>query len=87
MGRDVEGAGGGVRWLEGGIRGDNEVMVLAFFNLEQSLSQLHPEQSYLLYCDKGLMSRIQAQLMREKVSLKWEFLNLNYSILGKYAAI
>ena len=48
------------------IAGDNEVIVVAFFNLEQSLSQLRPEQSYLLYCDKGLMSRIQAQLIREK---------------------
>ena len=50
--------------------GDNEVIAVAFFNLEQSLSQLHPEQSYLLYCDKGLMSRIQAQLMREKGFIK-----------------
>jgi thiamine biosynthesis protein ThiI len=33
-------------------------------------SQLRPEQSYLLYCDKGLMSRIQAQLMREKGFIK-----------------
>ena len=50
--------------------GDNEVIAVAFFNLEQSLSQLHPEQSYLLYCNKGLMSRIQAQLMRETGFIK-----------------
>ena len=41
------------------------MIVLAFFNLEQHLNQLHTEKSYLLYCDKGIMSRIQAQLMRE----------------------
>ena len=52
------------------IAGDNEVIVLAFFDLERNLSRLHPDQSYILYCDKGLMSRIQAQLMREKGFIK-----------------
>jgi tRNA uracil 4-sulfurtransferase len=39
---------------------------MPFFNLEQQLEQLDKNLCYLLYCDKGIMSRLQAILMREK---------------------
>ena len=46
--------------------GDNKIIVLPFFNLEQQLGQLDKKTCYLLYCEKGIMSRLQALLMREK---------------------
>jgi len=44
----------------------NKIIVLPFFNLEQQLGQLNKNTCYLLYCEKGIMSRLQALLMREK---------------------
>tara|TARA_B110000902_G_scaffold232859_1_gene276186 strand:+ start:337 stop:585 length:249 start_codon:yes stop_codon:yes gene_type:complete len=46
--------------------GDNKIIVLPFFNLEQQLDQLDTNTCYLLYCEKGIMSRLQALLMQEK---------------------
>ncbi|MGB2382077.1 MAG: thiazole biosynthesis protein [Porticoccaceae bacterium] len=43
-----------------------ELINIPFFNLEQQFNSLDKASSYLLYCDKGIMSRLQAQLMREK---------------------
>jgi len=43
-----------------------EPINIPFFNFEQQLDSLDKASSYLLYCDKGIMSRIQAQVMREK---------------------
>ena len=48
------------------VGGDNKIIVLPFFNLEQQLGQLNKNTCYLLYCEKGIMSRLQALLMREK---------------------
>lgn len=39
---------------------------IPFFNLEQQLDSLDKASSYLLYCDKGIMSRLQAQVMRDQ---------------------
>lgn len=44
----------------------NELLTVPFFNLEQQLDQLDKHHRYLLYCEKGIMSRLQALLMREK---------------------
>ena len=46
--------------------GKNKHLVMPFFNLEQQLDQLDKNLCYLLYCEKGTMSRLQAILMREK---------------------
>ena len=43
-----------------------QIISIPFFNLEQQLSNLDKTCCYLLYCDKGIMSRMQAQLMRDK---------------------
>ncbi|WP_444998269.1 tRNA uracil 4-sulfurtransferase ThiI [Aliikangiella sp. IMCC44359] len=44
---------------------NNEVLTIPFFKL-QSSDQLNEEVSYLLYCDKGVMSQLQAEELREK---------------------
>lgn len=44
----------------------NKILMLPFFNLEQQLDTLDKNTCYLLYCEKGIMSRLQALLMREK---------------------
>jgi thiamine biosynthesis protein ThiI len=41
----------------------NSLLCIPFYNLESQLDQLDPLKSYLLYCDKGIMSRLQANLM------------------------
>ena len=46
--------------------GANRCIELPFYSLEQQLDQLDPDICYLLYCEKGIMSRLQAALMREK---------------------
>ena len=45
---------------------DNQLLCIPFYNLEKKLCDLDPGKKYCLYCDKGTMSRLQAQLMREK---------------------
>ena len=45
---------------------DMRIISIPFFNLEQQLDNLDKSSSYLLYCDKGIMSRLQAQLMRDR---------------------
>ena len=44
----------------------HQVLCIPFFSLEQRLDELDPQKTYRLYCDKGIMSRLQAQLMRDK---------------------
>ena len=44
----------------------HQILCIPFFSLEQRLDELDPQKTYRLYCDKGIMSRLQAQLMREK---------------------
>jgi thiamine biosynthesis protein ThiI len=46
--------------------GKNKLLVIPFFKLEQQLDQLNKNLCYLLYCEKGIMSRLQAILMCEK---------------------
>ena len=43
-----------------------EPINIPFFNLGQQLDSLDKASSYLLYCDKGIMSRLQAQVMRDQ---------------------
>jgi len=39
---------------------------LPFYRLDQSFGALPAEQPYLLYCAKGVMSRLHASHLREK---------------------
>jgi thiamine biosynthesis protein ThiI len=47
------------------ILSSNEVISIPFFNLDAQLTKLDNVQSYLVYCDKGIMSRLQANIMRD----------------------
>ncbi len=46
--------------------GGAEVRTVPFFQLEQFFAELSSEAAYLLYCDKGLMSRLHAELLVER---------------------
>lgn len=48
-----------------GITG-NQVIPLPFFNLGKSVDQLDRQQTYLLYCDKGIMSRLHADALSKQ---------------------
>jgi len=37
-----------------------------FFRLNTRFTQLPPERHYLLYCDKGVMSRLHAAHLKEQ---------------------
>ncbi|MFT5037564.1 MAG: thiamine biosynthesis protein ThiI [Flavobacteriaceae bacterium] len=41
----------------------NRVLSIPFFNLEAQLPELDKMLTYLIYCDKGIMSRLQANIM------------------------
>jgi tRNA uracil 4-sulfurtransferase len=41
----------------------NKVIHLPFFNLNKCVDQLNRQASYLLYCDKGIMSRLHADAL------------------------
>ncbi|MEX1221076.1 MAG: tRNA uracil 4-sulfurtransferase ThiI [Idiomarina sp.] len=41
------------------------VLHIPFFRLAQKFTELDPQQQYLLYCDKGVMSKIQALYLQE----------------------
>lgn len=43
----------------------NKIIRLPFFELSRKFPALDPEKNYLLYCDKGIMSELQAQEMIE----------------------
>lgn len=42
------------------------ILHIPFFRLLEKLQELNPSQNYLIYCDKGIMSRLQANMLREK---------------------
>tara|TARA_B110000879_G_scaffold96074_1_gene131159 strand:- start:5351 stop:5635 length:285 start_codon:yes stop_codon:yes gene_type:complete len=44
----------------------NQVIPLPFFNLGKCADQLDKQQSYLLYCDKGIMSRLHADALSKQ---------------------
>jgi thiamine biosynthesis protein ThiI len=43
----------------------NEVMCLPFYRLNKAFTQLEPDRLYLLYCAKGVMSRLHASHLKE----------------------
>jgi|GEM_PF-245791 tRNA uracil 4-sulfurtransferase len=44
----------------------NQIIPLPFFNLGKYAGQLDRQQSYLLYCDKGIMSRLHADALSKQ---------------------
>ena len=52
------------RWYNG--INDDVLLEIPFFELDKSMSTLDVEQQYLLYCDRGVMSRLHAEILREK---------------------
>lgn len=46
--------------------GSVPVEVVPFYRLQQFFAQVSPETPYLLYCDKGVMSRLHAELLVER---------------------
>jgi thiamine biosynthesis protein ThiI len=43
----------------------NKIICLPFFQIKKHLDELDRQQSYLLYCEKGIMSRLHADAMRK----------------------
>jgi thiamine biosynthesis protein ThiI len=43
----------------------NQIICLPFFQINKQLDKLDREQSYLLYCEKGIMSRLHADAMQK----------------------
>jgi thiamine biosynthesis protein ThiI len=43
----------------------NQIICLPFFQIKKQLDKLDREQSYLLYCEKGIMSRLHADAMQK----------------------
>ncbi len=46
--------------------GAAEVTTSPFFSLQKNFKSLDPAGHYLLYCDKGVMSRLHAELLRDE---------------------
>ena len=44
----------------------HQIISLPFFNLGKCVDQLDRQQSYLLYCDKGIMSRLHADSLSKQ---------------------
>ena len=45
---------------------DNKVICIPFFNLPEKASNLDRETSYLVFCEKGIMSRLHSNLLRDR---------------------
>jgi len=45
---------------------DNEVKCIPFFHLAEKSVTLDPRASYLVYCEKGIMSRLHAAILRDR---------------------
>jgi thiamine biosynthesis protein ThiI len=43
----------------------NKIICLPFFQIKKQLDELDRQQSYLLYCEKGIMSRLHADAMQQ----------------------
>tara|TARA_B110000967_G_C18759408_1_gene497016 strand:+ start:538 stop:921 length:384 start_codon:yes stop_codon:yes gene_type:complete len=45
---------------------NNQIITVPFFNLGKYAEELNKQQSYLLYCDKGIMSRLHADTLSKQ---------------------
>lgn len=46
--------------------GNAQVQTVPFYRVQQFFAQVSPDTPYLLYCDKGVMSRLHAELLVER---------------------
>lgn len=46
--------------------GSAEIIHIPFFELDRALPRLDMSRQYMLFCDRGVMSRLHAELLREK---------------------
>ena len=46
--------------------GSARILTIPFFNLDRQVAELDPARQYLLYCDRGVMSRLHAELLHDK---------------------
>lgn len=46
--------------------GRAEVVAIPFFSLDKAAADFDPARRYLLYCDRGVMSRLHAELLSDK---------------------
>ncbi len=44
----------------------DEALVIPFFELNQKFKNLEQDKQYLLYCQKGVMSQLHAQYLRDQ---------------------
>ena len=44
---------------------DNEIVLMPFYKMEKDFSSLHQLKTYVLYCDQGVMSLMQARQLKE----------------------
>ncbi|MDA8651349.1 hypothetical protein N9L75_02105 [Porticoccaceae bacterium] len=45
---------------------ENKVLEIPFFKLAEESSNLNKSQRYLIYCDRGIMSRLQALTLKDR---------------------
>jgi thiamine biosynthesis protein ThiI len=45
---------------------NNQIISVPFFNISQCFKDLDKQQSYLLFCDKGIMSRLHADTLSKQ---------------------
>jgi len=46
--------------------GNTRIIEVPFFELDKKSAEFEPHTEYMLYCDRGVMSRLHAELLREK---------------------
>ncbi|MEQ9022516.1 MAG: hypothetical protein RLN82_07110 [Pseudomonadales bacterium] len=44
---------------------DNEMINIPYFRIQKEFARTDSKKRYLLYCDKGVMSRLHAELLLE----------------------
>jgi thiamine biosynthesis protein ThiI len=59
-----------IRAEEGIIKTPCETLKIPFFNLKTEFKKLPQDKEYLFYCDKGIMSQLHAQYLRDAHSYK-----------------
>jgi thiamine biosynthesis protein ThiI len=45
---------------------DHQVLELPFYKIANGFADLDQSQQYYLYCDRGVMSKLQALLLKEQ---------------------
>lgn len=42
------------------------ILCIPFFKIAERIKDLDPKKKYLIYCEKGIMSRLYANILRDK---------------------